>query len=521
MAAKPITMQQLRRIIQLLKNGQSKRSIAKALTISRPTISLYATRLKATNISFDELLTYSDETLSQLFLDPIQEKTINDQRYIDFVNRLKEYAQELKRVGVTKYLIWQEYKSVYSDGYGYSQFCYYLQQFNESNATVMHLFHQPGEKMEIDFAGKKIRNKTTSGQIVSYQVFIAVLPYSGFTYVQAVETQNQFDFLSCIQNALLYFGGVPQCIISDNLKSCVKKADRYDPELTDLMNQLCLHYDTCILPARVYKPRDKPSVEKGVDLAYKRIYAPMRNMEFNSLYDLNKEIKNQLEKHQDRKFRQGDFTRRELFDQAEKQTLRILPCEPLVVKRTVEAKVQKQYHVVLGEDWHFYSVPHQFTGKQVQIIYTDRTVEIYFEQSRIAVHMRDYRKNCYTTVTDHMPAKHQHYAQQKGWTAEYFRSWASRLSTEVEEVINKILESRQVMQHTYNGCFAVLMLEKKYGLERLNKACKMALEAQAVRYKIINGILQNNRDLNPDQEKPTTGNLFGTHDNIRGPESYK
>ena len=520
MAAKPITMQQLRRIIQLLKNGQSKRSIAKALTVSRPTVSLYSARIKATNISFDELLTYSDEALSQLFLDPIQEKTVRDNRYQDFVNRLKEYAQELKGVGVTKYLIWEEYRAVYPDGYGYSQFCHYLHEFNKSNNTVMHLFHQPGEKMEIDFAGKKIRSKNSAGQIVAYQVFVAVLPYSGFSYVQAVETQNQFDFLSCIQNALIYFGGVPEFIVSDNLKSCVKKADRYDPELTDLMDQLCLHYDTCIMPARVRKPRDKPSVEKGVDLAYQRVYAPMRHMEFNSLNELNREMRNQLEKHHDRKFREGDFTRRELFDQVEKQTLRSLPNEPLVVKRTVEAKVQRQHHVVLGVDWHFYSVPHQFTGKQVQIIYTDRTVEIYFEQTRIAVHMRDYRKNCYTTVTDHMPDKHQHYAQQKGWTAEYFRSWASRLSPEVEAVINIILDSRQVMQHAFNGCFAVLMLEKKYGVERLSNACKMALQAQAVRYKIINGILQNNRDLNPDQEKPTTGNLFGNHDNIRGPESY-
>ena len=318
---------------------------------------------------------------------------------------------------------------------------------------------------------------------------------------------------------LFILGGVPQCIVPDNLKSAVSKPDRYEPTLTELMDQFCIHYDTAIMPARVVKPKDKPSVEKSVNLAYERVYAPIRDMEFFSLKELNNQILIQMKLHHSRKFRNTDQTREELFLQTEKQTLKVLPSATMQVKKRVNAKVSKNYHIVLGEDWHYYSVPYQYIGKQTEIIYTAGSVEIYIENKRIAVHKRELGRNFYTTEPTHMPPDHSSYASRFGWSGDFFRKWACGISFELLPVINKLLESRQYIEQTYLACVGVLNLEKKYGKERLIIACKMALQSNAVKYKVISGILENNRDklIYPE---PTTSNLFTDHENIRGPESF-
>lgn len=519
MPAQPINMQQIKRILQMFKSGYTERSIHRHLCISRPTIAGYKLRFKELNQSYDQLLQYSDEELSNLVLGPVKEKVYSDKRYLDLQNQIPMYLKELKRVGVTRHLLWEEYKLIYFDGYGYSQFCLYLQSYIDTNKSTMHLEHTPGEIIEVDFAGKTIKGKKPDGEIIPYQVFVAILPFSGYTYIEAVKSQNQSDFLNCMQNMLVYFGGVTQRIVSDNLKSCVTKPDRYEPILTALMDQFCIHYDTVITPARVRKPKDKPSVERSVDLAYERVYAPLRDKEFFSLKELNNAILLQLDKHHQRKFRHGDQTRSELFLQIEKQTLKALPAERMQMKKRINAKVQKNYHVFLGEDRHFYSVPNQYLGKEVVVIYTTGCVEIYLENKRIALHQRNQLKNGYTTETSHMPPNHNSYAVRMGWSGDYFRNWASRLSKDLVPAIDKMLGSRQHIEQAFRGCNALLLLQKAYGTDRLVKACQMALRADAVRYKLIEDILINNRDkaLEPEQN---TLNLFGNHENIRGPESF-
>lgn len=517
MAAKTISMQQLRRIIQLSQNGLSTRAISRQTGISRPTVNSYLKRLKNTVSDCKDLLELNDEELYNLLFDQVQDKKLCDNRYIALQDQLALFASELKRTGVTKELLWTEYRLKNSNGYSYSQFCFHLQRFIDNKKTVMHLTHTPGEKIEFDYAGSTLSYFNSNNEEIRCQVFVCVLPYSGYTYVEAMESQRIDDFAYGLQSSLRYFGGVPKTMVGDNFKSCVKRADKYEPELTDLMDQICLHFNTAIIPARVRKPRDKPSVEKSVELTYQRIFAPLRNRKFYSLRELNAAIREQLEKHNNRKFRNCDLTRKEWFDQFEKQSLSELPKEDFVIKKSVSAKVQKNYHVVLGEDWHFYSVPYQYVGKQTTIIYTRYHVEIYCEHKRIAVHNRKRLKNGYTTIGEHMPENHQHYAITSGWDTEYFINWAERISPVVKETIKKMLESRLVAQQSYRACMGLLLLEKKYSKERLIKACEMALRANSVSYKIISGILKNNRDhLNPSEEIT----LFPNHENIRGADFY-
>jgi hypothetical protein len=142
--------------------------------------------------------------------------------------------------------------------------------------------------------------------------------------------------------AFFFFGGAPHTLTPDNLKSAVTKANRYEPEFNALLEQLCLHYNTALMPARVVKPKDKPSVEKSVALAYQRIYAPLRHRTFDSLQELNKAILEQLAIHHNRKFRKSDHTRKEIFITQEQGALRPLPADFMLIKQSVSAKVQKK-----------------------------------------------------------------------------------------------------------------------------------------------------------------------------------
>ncbi len=223
---------------------------------------------------------------------------------------------------------------------------------------------------------------------------------------------------------LKYFGGVSSTILCDNLKTAVKRSDRYEPLFTDLCYQLSDHYSTTFSAARPYKPRDKALVEKAVNLLYKTAYAPVRNKTFTSIKQINLHLSEQSDILNAKPYKGSTYSRRNLFDQEEKLLLRPLPNEPFMLKKGVVLTVQRNYHIQLSEDHLYYSVPYQYTGKKVQVWYNSKTVEIYYDHQRIALHQRS--KKGYNTIDAHMPPNHQQAQQVKGWTREQLLSTAKR-----------------------------------------------------------------------------------------------
>ncbi len=519
MAAKTINMLQIRRILQLHQSGTSGRSIASQLKMSRNTVKFYLAVILQNKLSIEELLTLDDSGLGLLIHD-IPDSIRNDNRLAHFRSQLTFFENELKRIGVTRQILWQEYKIQNPDGYSYSQFCDRLMHHLQCKDVSMHLEYKAGEKLMFDFAGKKFSVIDTLGKKAEWELLVATFPYSGYTYIEAVASQRQGDFIRAMENALVFFGGSPQCLITDNLKSSVIKYDRYDPDINELMQQFCLHYNTSLMPARPRKPRDKPHVEKAVHLAYQRVYAPLRNRTFDSLHELNEAIREQTEIHHDRPFRRSQQSRRDLFKNEEQPLLAQLPSARMEIQHTVEAKVQKTYHIVLGVDWHYYSVPFEHVGQQVKIIYTERTVEIYNKHNRIAIHPRDRKKNGYSTLNEHMPERHRKYQELRGWKEDDFLFWARKISPEAEQVIKKVMESRFFYEQTFNACLGILKLAGKYSPERLTKACEIALRAKATTYRFISNVLKNNTDL-LDTKLTAQSTLFPEHENIRGPNAYQ
>jgi transposase len=357
-----------------------------------------------------------------------------------------------------------------------------------------------------------------TGEHIPCEVFVGVLPFSGFIYAGAVHSQQQPDFVKALGNSLNYLGGVPASVLCDNLKAAVKKSDRYEPKFTELIEQLSLHYRTTFLATRPRKPRDKASVEGAVKLVYQRIFAPLRNSVFDSLEALNNAIHKQLDVLNDRLMYKRQHSRRQLFETNEKSLLQSLPDQLFEVRKTIIAKVQKNYHIILGQDWHQYSVPYQFTGQKVTVTYTAEQVEVYHDLKRIALHKRNPRSHGYTTLEDHMPANHRHYHQQKGWDANYFKKQASQIGPATNQAISIILTSRAFPEQTFNSCLGVLRLANKYGNDRLEAACKRVVTAGGASYQMIKNILQKKLDQMPEQG--TLDFTTPSHDNLRGAQNY-
>lgn len=519
MANKVIEMHIVRSIIQQSARNYSERQIARQLNISRNTVRHYIQRFKATTYTWEQLLDLEDAALCELAYAP-EDPPIKDERRLSFEERANYFLAELKRTGVTRHLLWQEYRQQYPDGYGYSQFCDLLTRHSSVTDTSMHFEHPPGQMMMIDFAGDKLSyTDRQTAEVVYCPVLVCVLPYSSYSYVIALPDASLPQLVKALNGCLQYFGGVPVSLKTDNMKQMVSKSCRYEPVFTDMIQQWALHNNISLLAARVGKPKDKATVEGAVKLAYQRIYAPMRDKVYFSLEELNVAAAQQLALHNGRPMYRKEHSRQQLFTEQEQPLLQPLPDHPYILKHSAEAKVQRNYHIVLGEDWHYYSVPCSYIGKTVKAIYDTDIVEIYYAHQRIALHKRSYKHHGYTTCKDHMPEAHRKY--QQGWDPDYFRRQAAAIGSATGQYVDKLLQSRQFSEQAYLACRGLLRLGKTYGHGRLEAACNRALQGDTYAYRIINNILANNLDQQKLPGDNNTSFQLPLHDNLRGQTAFE
>ena len=374
MSYKPTRMDKIKRMIGLEKEGFSIKKISRTLGISKNTVKKYLRRNDQEDV---DLESEDQEKIAKLLLGQNnQEQTARETR---LKASLPHIVKELKRVGVTRYLLWQEYKETDPDGYSYSRFCARIKSHKQAQDVTLRLEHKNGYALTLDYTGKKLHyvDKST-GEIHYCEVLVCTLPASGYTFAYALPSQKQEDFIAGINQALLYIGGLPKVILCDNLKSFVIKSDRYEPTFNKLSLQLATHYGIELQATRSGKPKDKAHVERHVAIVYNKIHGPLRNEEYHSIEGLNQAIHKQLEKLNSTNYQGKDYSRKDMFI-LEKEDLRKLPSSLFQVKKSTRAKVQRNYHVVLGEDKHQYSVPYRYVGKYSEIVYTRDSVEVYID----------------------------------------------------------------------------------------------------------------------------------------------
>jgi transposase len=347
---------------------------------------------------------------------------------------------------------------------------------------------------------------------------VAILPFSGLIFCLAVASQRTADFIGCINAMLRFYAGVTITILCDNLRTAVIRPDRYEPVFTDICNQLSEHYGTTFSATRPYSPRDKAMVERAVNIVYTHVYAPLRNREFNSLEALNAAMQEQLILLNNKPYKNTPYSRWYFYEQQERSLLKLLPTEPFALKKTVQLTVQRNYHVQLSEDHRYYSVPYQHVGKKVKVFYDQRVVEVYLEGERIALHVRKSHNKAYTTLAEHMPPHHQRMQQIKGFNREDLLAQAARIGTAAVQAATLMLENSIYIEQNYKACFGMLMLQKKYGRDRLEAACSRALQGSRINYTMIKNILEAGLDKQPArvEDRP-----LPSHDNIRGKDHYQ
>ena len=514
MANKKTDMSKLRQMLRLYAQGESKLKISELTGVSRNTLKKYLKIYARLRLSIDFIEQQSDQELDHLFGENLLLEPSD--RYKTLEPFLPKMEKELKKRGITRHILWERYIAIHPDGYKASQFKYHYQQWLKRSKPVMHIEHIAGDKMYIDYAGEKLHlvNKDT-GEISDVEVFVSVLGASQLTYVEATLSQSKEDFINCCEHALVYYGGVPMAIVPDNLKSAVTKSDRYEPTLNQAFETFALHYSTSILPARVYKPKDKSLVEGGVKIAYQRIYSVLDDKVFHTLEDMNEAIKEIVELHNNTKLTNRPYSRRALFEEIERQTLHPLPTFPYEFKRQQHATISVNGHVCLKEDKHYYSVPYQYIGKKVKLLYTSTHVEIFYNYASLTVHKRDRKQYGYTTNTEHLASTHKYLTE---WNPERFIKWAESIDESVKEFIIHLMESKSHPEQSYKACQGVLGYERKVGRERLINACKRAIEYENYSYHSIKTILENKYDQLTYTELSMD---IPQHENIRGENYYQ
>jgi transposase len=515
MAGKLLNMNVIKQIIRLSQNGESKQGISNTLKISRNTVKKYLHLIQVNGFQAEKLLLMDDKQVENLFTLPDEPIPA---RYDHLAALFPTYEKELKRTGVNRWVLWEEYILKYPEGYGYSQFCYHLQQYFKHKNVTMHFEHIAGDKLYVDFTGKKLSVvDRQTGEVKEVEIFVATLGCSQLTYVEALPSQKKEQFIKASQNALHYFGGVPRVLVCDNLKAGVTKASWYEADLNEDYLAMANLYGTAVLPTRSAKPRDKALVEKHVSFVYSRIFAPLRDRIFYGIEELNEAIRELLEKLNNATFQGRDYSRREHFESEERQTLSPLPSERFEIKEYAIATVLKISHVQLLKDKHYYSVTYRYIGDKVTIAYTHSNVSIYFKNERIAFHPRSFKKYGYTSVKEHLPSQHQFIAE---WNPEKFTRWALSIDPAVEAFIKKVLEAKVYPEQAYRSCVGILSFDKKIGRERLINACKRATHFNTYNYKIIERIIQSKHDLLPLEDETPLQQTLPLHENIRGASYY-
>lgn len=490
MAAKRIEIMDLRQLLQLKIRGESNRSCSKILSIHRNTIDSYIRLLNACELSYTELLDFSDVDLLELF--PISSNSDTD-RYQELSQYFPYFKKELMRPGSTREVLWREYLQKHPDGYRYTQFNQHLNTWFVQIKASGKLEHKAGDKLYIDYTGKKLEiiDKQT-GEVTQVEVFVGILPCSHYTYVEASLSQKREDFIRSVNNCLSFYGGSPKAIVPDNLKSAVTKASKYEPILNKSLKSLGLHYSSVINPTRSYSPQDKALVEGAVKLVYQRIFYPIRDMIFFSLEDLNKQIQIELEKYNKSLMSKTETSRLKQFLDIEKHYLQALPPNEYQLKNYKKAKVQKMGYVSLWDDKTYYSVPYRYIGKQIEMQYDQTGVEIYYNSQRIASHKRNFKKGTYITVKEHMSSTHQFYSN---WSPEYFEKLALKIGEETKKYVSALIDQQAYPETGYKQSLGIINLKKEYPQHRIELACRMAFSHDRYSYRTILRILKNNMDL--------------------------
>ncbi|MCK5787221.1 MAG: IS21 family transposase [Candidatus Sabulitectum sp.] len=511
MARKRAEVRMIREILRLhFEAGYSNRAISQICGKSRPTVQSIHSAVEKAGYTW-----------------PLPDE-LDDAKLEAIVYPRKTYAKEwplpdweytwrqMQRKGTTLKLLWLRYKDEHSAGYQYSQYCEHYNRWCGKKKVSMRKEYRAGVNTEVDYAGSTLPlTNPVTGEIKQVPVFVGVLGVSSYLYAEATLTMKSADWIGSHMRMFEFYGGATEIITPDNPKTGVKRPCRYDPDIQRTYENMVRHYGAVVMPARVRKPRDKPKVERGVLEVLRWIIAVLRDRVFFSLEEMNEVILEELEKINNKPFTDRDGSRRSLFEELDKPLLKPLPSTHFTFEEWKKVKVHIDYHVQIY--YCFYSVPYQLAGKTLTARITGTTVELFNKEQRVATHMRQTVKGRPSTLMEHMPEKHSRYLKM---TPEKILNWTSRVGERASELAGTILKRKDHPAQGYRVILGIMSLGRKYGEDRLENACGMALKMNSLRLRDLKMILEKELDISlfdgiEEEEEPII------HGNIRGKKLLK
>jgi transposase len=506
-ARRELTMRQLRQMLRLRYDGVSDRKIGRTLRVARSTVQDNLERARLAGITWPLPADLTDDILEQRLFG--RGGTKPGRRRHNEPNWAL-LSRELKRPGVNLMVLWEEYRQSQPEGYGYSRFCDLYREFERRLSPVMRQHHVAGDKVFVDYSGKKISIvDPKTGEVRDAEIFIAVLGASSYTYAEATWTQTLPDWIGAHVRMFRFFEGVPRVVVPDNLKSGVNKASFYDPEINRSYAMMATHYNVAILPARPYRPRDKAKVEAGVRFAQTYILGRLRHQTFFSLEEANRAIAEMVGRVNAHVMRRLNACRKDLFESLDKPALRSLPEHDYEFAEWRLARVNIDYHIEVER--YLYSVPHALIHTQVDVRITSRTVEVFHRSKRVAAHQRRYGGPRHGTDPEHMPSAHRRYAE---WTPERFQQWARTIGPNTEAFVIAVLANRPHPEQGFRTCLGVIRLFRGVDRVRAEAVADRALAIGALNYKSVASILNHNLDR---AAKAAETSAVVEHSNLRGP----
>jgi transposase len=511
-----LSMLKIKELFRLKHEAKlSARQIGRALNVSHTIINRYLKRFEKSGLSYEELKTLSDkEIVVRLFR---LESKPSKYPVPDWAS----IHQELRHKHVTLELLHEEYVANHPEGhYGYTWFCTHYKAYAKKVSPSMRQVHKAGEKVFIDFSGLRMPySDPLTGEVSYAEIFVAVLGASGYPFVMALPSQKKADFIAAHNAMFKAFGGVPELLVPDNLKSAVTRSDRYEPDLNPDYAKMAEHYGCVVMPTRSLKPQDKALVENGVKLMQRWILARLRHHTFFSIAQINHAINELMPLYRNKVMKHLGKSRQELFDTIDKPALKPLPASEYEHKAFKLLKVSIDYHIAL--DHAFYSVPYQLIGQKVEVWYSTTTVSIMHEGKEVSTHPRLHRRGAYSTQTAHMSSAHQKYLE---WSPGRIMNWGLTIGKHTSKLLQTIMERRPHPEMGYRSCLGVMREFERYknrpdGMseEALDAIAEYALKHQKFRLKQIKALLKS-----PPQTEEDAG-LFALrdHGNIRGSEYYR
>lgn len=503
-------MRQIKEVLRLRYGvGLHQEQIARSCSIAQATVHRYLERAAAAGLKWPLAADWEDEQLDQLlFPTRPSQFTAPAPAGIDF-QHIRHQLQTHKHL--TLQLLWEEYREAHPDGYSYSRFCELYQLWSRNLDVVLRQEHRAGERTFVDWAGDTVPvYDARSGDSQPASIFVAVLGASSYTFAHAAPNQALPSWIDCHVRAFEFFQGATRLLVPDNPRTGVDRACRYEPALNRTYQQMAEHYGIAVLPARPRKPRDKAKVENAVGVVERWILAALRHHKFFCLEELNAAIDDLLVRLNQRPFRKREGTRASLYTELDRPALQPLPAERYTLAEWKIVRASIDYHVEI--DRHYYSVPYQLAGQQLEARFSSTTVEIFYSGKRVASHARSCAAYRHTTVFEHMPKSHQAHLE---WTPSRLIHWAETVGTATAEVVRNILESRPHPEQGYRACLGVMRLAKMYGSERVEAASQRALQLNACSYTSLSSILKHSLDRQLTLE-PDIVHAGPHHENLRG-----